>query len=119
MTKKATRKPETTRSATRAELTAYLSAHSRTIGKWLPLGLASAITDFGSGSKPMMFDLDLVDRWHRAFRCLQRGVYCFRCRQVMEDATAVAEHLIEVRHGAGGCENCEPPAGGGCQPCAA
>jgi len=37
---------------------------------------------------------------------------------VLEDVMAIAEHLLEERHGFGACDECKPP-GSLCQPCTA
>lgn len=60
----------------------------------------------------MLFDLERAERWRLARDCRRwGGRRCYRCDLILEDFEAVAEHLIAVRHGYGGCFECTVPGG--------
>jgi hypothetical protein len=103
----------------RRETAAMLGCHADTISDWLHEGLASAVLNWGGGGKPMVLSRSLVQRWHSARSCRRDGGGpCFRCRQVLEDAGAVGEHLLKERHGYG-AKPCCRITWGVCQPCVA
>lgn len=95
--------------ATRRESARKLDRHPDSVTRLLPEGLGYAVLAWGGRGKEMTFDPALVERWRLARDCSLRRPDCSRCRVVLEDAEAVALHLIRWRHGHGGCAECRPP----------
>ena len=86
---------------TRREVAGLLGLHQDSVTRALPEGLGSAVVAWGGRSKVMRFSRLMVVRWDRARTCRRvGGDPCIHCRLALEDAVAVAEHLLQVRHGA-------------------
>jgi hypothetical protein len=86
------------------------------LGPVFAKGLAAAIV---SREPEMMLDRPRAMRFMRALNCplITAGRRCYECDLVMDDDLAVAEHMICVNHGRGGCEECELPDWPVGQPC--
>lgn len=107
-----------TDSMTRREVAEMLDLHQDSVSRRLADGLASAVLQWGGRGKEMAFSRTAVLRWWRASTCARDGGRpCLPCRRVLEDTVAVAEHLLETRHGYGGCQECRTDWKV-CQPCA-
>lgn len=102
----------------RVDLARLLGCHPDSVTRSLRDGLASAVLEWGGHSREMAFSQSLALRWQNARRCSRaNGARCPECALALEDALAVAGHLIEVRHGAGGCEDCTPAGPRLCSSC--
>ena len=102
---------------TRRELAELLNIHQDTVTRVLRNGLASAVMVWGGSGKEMSFSRRGAIRWIDARDCRRDGGQrCRQCSRVLEDVMAIAEHLLEERHGFGACDECRPP-GSLCQPC--
>ena len=102
---------------TRRQLADMLDLHPDSVTRSLPDGLASAVLVWGGRGKEMVFSRRNVMRWIDARDCRRDGGRrCRKCSYVLEDVMAIAEHLLEERHGFGACDECSPP-GSLCQPC--
>ena len=102
---------------TRRQLAGMLNLHPDSATRMLHEGLAAAVVEWGGRGKEMIFSRRLAMRFVNARDCRRDGGRrCRKCRYAMEDIMAVAEHLLEERHGSGGCDECtEPPTP--CMPC--
>lgn len=92
----------------RHELAALLLLHPDSVSRNLKAGLAAAILSWGGHGQEQTFSRSRALRWSRAMACRRRnlGAPCSRCRDVLFDCDAVAEHLLETRHGYAGCREC-------------
>ena len=104
---------------TRRELAEMLDLHPDSITRRLRDGLASAVSVWGGRGKEMYFSRRATIRWNDAKDCRRDGGQrCRQCTRVLEDVMAIAEHLIDEKHGFGGGDDCTYP-GDQCQPCTA
>jgi hypothetical protein len=93
---------------TRRALARLLDVHQDTLSRQLADGLGIAVVTWGGRGSELIFDQRLALRYWNASSCPRGGAggRCPICGVVLEDCVAVAEHLIEARHGYGGCELC-------------
>jgi hypothetical protein len=95
----------------RHEVATRLGIHQDTVTARLRDGLAAAVLEWGGHGKLMTFSRVYVERFGTAWNCRREGRRCTACCLALEDLAAVGEHLLEARHGVGGCELCTAPAG--------
>lgn len=95
-------------SLSRKAVADLLNVHPDSVSRLLHEGLASAVLEWGGHSKTMAFSRPLFERWQflRACPARRRQQHCSVCWHAAEDIQALAEHLLEARHGYGGCELC-------------
>ena len=92
---------------TRPQVAQLLGLHADSVTRQLREGVGCALLKFGGHGKASVFSRLLVSRWAHAARCRRsNGEPCYQCRLVVEDARAVAEHLLEAGHGYGHCTFC-------------
>lgn len=96
---------------TRRQVAAQLSVHADSVSRLLHSGLACAVATWGGNGKEMTFEPRMVARWRRARACSRRaaGDVCMACSTAVEDCQLLAEHLLDERHGIGGCSECRAP----------
>ena len=91
---------ETTDRMTRREVAAMLGMHADSVTRNLADGLGSAVLAWGGRGKTMTFSRLRVLRWWRAKTCTRNGGrQCRDCWNALEECEALADHLIEKRHG--------------------
>ena len=116
--KKATKKMNSRDRLTRRQVGQLIGMHPDSVTRVLHDGLGYAVLEWGGRGKLMYFARELVLRWHRARQCWQgaMGYPCDECSAVLQQCEALAEHMIEERHGYAECKKCTLP-GKLCQPC--
>jgi len=96
--------------ATRRQVGELLGLHPDSVTRSLHEGLACAVLAWGGRGKEMVFDRAQVERWRRSMACATSGrPWCPPCYDVRYDCHAVAEHLLQTRHGLSGCRECNCP----------
>ena len=101
---------------TRREVAKILDRHPDSVSRLLHEGLACAVLQWGGRGKEMRFSRKQLERWRRARACRDTGRWCKACNEVLYDTEAIAEHLLETKHGYGGCQECRV-TWKVCQPC--
>ena len=103
----------------RRDVADLLGLHPDRVSHLMHEGLAGCVLEWGGHGREIVFDAGQVERWRRARACEKSGrPWCPECANVRFDIEATAEHLVETRHGLGGCRECKVdyPL---CKPCEA